>query len=242
MSTRDREFAVRFAIGDEHGARSSVWRIWKGRHKDDIYIAPRSVAGIIKGSLHASTRCHFAVTAQYYEKLTAGTGTKLPARTITTWERRRPSPTQDVVQAVSILFAAELLSKTTHPIEAGTRIIDTPAPGKAIIVDFLFALQAVGQLLLRPNQTELGRIVLSNGELFLVIAGLVGDFDLDSLRRETLPLNEKNSSPFVMEPPSGGDLDELRGGIFFPGTKDGVLRIVEIGPAFTGQTSPASRA
>jgi hypothetical protein len=92
-------------------------------------------------------------------------------------------------------------------------------------------MQAVAQLSLRPNQTELGRVVLSNGELFLVIAGLVEDFDLDRFRRETQPLNEKTRSPFVMELPAGVDPDELRGGIFLPAIRDGVLRIVEIGLA-----------
>jgi hypothetical protein len=229
MSTRDRELTVRFAIGDKQGARSSVWRIWKGRRKDDIYVAPRSVAGIMKGSLHASGHCHFAVTTQHHEKISAGTRTMLPERTITTWERRRPSPTHDVVQAVSILFAAEFLSDKSYPIGPGTRLIDAPVPGNAIIVDFLFAMQAVGQLLLRPNQTELGRVVPANGELFLVIAGLVEDFDSDRFRRQTQPLNEKTWSPFVMEPPAGVDPDKLRGCIFLPGTREGVLRIVEIG-------------
>jgi hypothetical protein len=172
ISIRDRELTVRFAIGDEQGARSSVWRIWKGRGKDDIYVAPRSVAGIMKGSLHASGRCHFAVTTQHYERISTGGGAMLRERTITAWERRRPSPVHDVVQAVSILFAAEFLSDKSYPVGPGTRLIDTPVPGKAIIVDFLFAMQAVGQLLLRPNQTELGRVVLANGELFLVIAGV----------------------------------------------------------------------
>jgi hypothetical protein len=49
VSSRNREFVVRFAVGDDkRGVRSSVWRIWKGRNKDDIYVAPRPVAGNVE--------------------------------------------------------------------------------------------------------------------------------------------------------------------------------------------------
>ena len=153
----------------------------QGRH---LYRAARAVAGLMKGSLHASGRCHFAVTTQHYDKISAGAGEMLPERRITAWERLRPSPINDVALAVSIYFAAELLSEKPHPVEPGTRLIGTPAPGKAIIVDFLFGIPAVGQLLLYPNQTDLGRVTLSNGELFLIIAGLVDDFYLDRFRRQ----------------------------------------------------------
>ena len=30
MANQEREFVVRFAIGDARGLRSSVWRVWKG--------------------------------------------------------------------------------------------------------------------------------------------------------------------------------------------------------------------
>jgi hypothetical protein len=64
MSTnRQREFVVRFAIADERGARSSVWRIWKAKGEDDIYVAPRPIVSITKGSLHANGLCYFSHTS-----------------------------------------------------------------------------------------------------------------------------------------------------------------------------------
>jgi hypothetical protein len=38
----------------ETGARSTAWRIWTVRNADDIYVAARPVAGIMKISLHAT--------------------------------------------------------------------------------------------------------------------------------------------------------------------------------------------
>jgi hypothetical protein len=81
---KEREFVVRFAIADERGARSSVWRIWKGRGKDDIYIAPRAIVSFAKGSVHASGLCYFSLTAQRHDQMVA-----------TQARRERSEPSQD---------------------------------------------------------------------------------------------------------------------------------------------------
>ena len=41
-------------VNPETGAHSTVWRIWTNKHKDDVYIAARPTAGVMKVSLHAS--------------------------------------------------------------------------------------------------------------------------------------------------------------------------------------------
>src|SRR5580704_9206061 len=84
---KDRDFVVRFAIADACGARSSVWRIWKGQGKDDIYIAPRPIVGHAKGSLHASGLCYFSITSQRHAQLVA-TGSAPEHRAFRRWRRR----------------------------------------------------------------------------------------------------------------------------------------------------------
>jgi hypothetical protein len=229
MSGREREFVVRFAVGDKSGARSSVWRIWKGRNKDDIYVAPRPVAGMIKGSLHATGICHFAVTAEYHVQMrTAGGAAE--TRQITTW-RRPATPPDGTMKTVSILFAAEFLSRNSTPVGQDTQLINSPAPGEAIVVDLLFTRFA-GCFLLMPNQRALGLCSLSTGEQFLTIAGRVDDFDAASFRRQFSPVRKVTKPGFVLHQPRA-DPDTLRGAILLPDLGDGTLRIVEIGQPST---------
>ncbi len=44
---------LRFAVG-RPGMRSSLWRLWANRGKDDVYLSTRRSAGIFKISLHES--------------------------------------------------------------------------------------------------------------------------------------------------------------------------------------------
>lgn len=56
--------SISVAIGGPDSLRSSVWRIW-GRPKTcDVYLAPRSVAGTLKTSLHESGQWQSSLTAQ----------------------------------------------------------------------------------------------------------------------------------------------------------------------------------
>jgi hypothetical protein len=62
---------IRFAVADSWGLRSSVWRVWNGRKKDDIYIAPRAMVSVLKCSLHESGLCYFSITAQHHAEMMA---------------------------------------------------------------------------------------------------------------------------------------------------------------------------
>jgi hypothetical protein len=53
--------AVRITVGRDFGPRSFVWRIWS--HKDELYVAPRSVSGEMKTSLHSGGRSRHAFTS-----------------------------------------------------------------------------------------------------------------------------------------------------------------------------------
>lgn len=53
---------MRIAVGLDFGPRSFVWRVWS--HKDELYVAPRSLAGEIKTSLHSGGRSRHAFTSE----------------------------------------------------------------------------------------------------------------------------------------------------------------------------------
>lgn len=226
-SKEEREFVVRFAIADDSGARSSVWRIWKGRRKDDIYIAPRPIVSIAKGSLHASGYCYFSLTSEHHAQMVAA-GTGREKRAFTRW-RRLPTPQAGLVNVVSLLFAAEYLSRNGTPFEPGTALIEAPRPGQAVVVDLLFARG--GRISPQANQHQIGHVGLSTGEEFFIIAGLVDDFDAQAFRRLHQPFGDDTEIGFLEEP-EGVDSDDLRGAIILPALNDGVLRVVEIGPNY----------
>jgi hypothetical protein len=210
-ANRERKFVVRFAVGDKRGIRSSVWRIWKGRRKDDIYIAPRPVVSFIKGSLHASGLCYFSVTAEHHAQMVATGTARREGRALTRWQRLA-TPAAGLVKAVSILFAAEFLSQNFKPVRQDTSLIEPPKPGEAIVIDLLFGRMPGGRFFLLPNQRELGRVALSSGEEFLIIAGLVDDFEAESFRQRHQPAPETTEIDFFQDQPHAHP-DDLRGAI-----------------------------
>ena len=58
----------RFGVCDTVGRQSSVFRVWRGKKTSDIYVAVRSVAGIIKASLHQSGLWQVSFTSQYFHR------------------------------------------------------------------------------------------------------------------------------------------------------------------------------
>jgi hypothetical protein len=55
---------LRWAIGSHDGPRSSAWRVW-GMHQGDLYVAVRSLGGVIKASLHRDGRSYLGFTSEY---------------------------------------------------------------------------------------------------------------------------------------------------------------------------------
>ena len=128
-----------------------------------------------------------------------------------------------------ILFVAEYLQRKFTPVvEENTTLIDVPKTGAAVTVDLVFGRLSGGDLLLRPNQRNLGRVALSSGEEFFIISGLVNDFDAEGFRQTHQPFSANCEVGFFQEPPHI-DPNGLRGAILLPANNDGVLRIVEMG-------------
>lgn len=51
-------YSVRFGVGDPSGLRSSEWVVMWKSDSSDVYLAARTLGGLLKVSLHESGRCH----------------------------------------------------------------------------------------------------------------------------------------------------------------------------------------
>jgi predicted ATPase len=69
-SSKKRPFELRIVIGtQDHRLGSGIWRIWQAKNTDDIYIAPRSIAGQVKVSFHPSGYCYVGFPRQFADRL-----------------------------------------------------------------------------------------------------------------------------------------------------------------------------
>lgn len=50
--------SARCGVADPAGARSSEWLVWWSSSASDVYVAARTLGGILKVSLHESGKCH----------------------------------------------------------------------------------------------------------------------------------------------------------------------------------------
>jgi len=226
-----RDFDIRFAVGDAEGARSSVWRVWKARKTDDIYITPRGAGRVFKISLHANDGyCHLAITAEEVAHPTiSGVPPRRGHRAITSWTRLE-GPTDGYAASLKLLFAAEFLPARGAPLEKPTQLLPIPSLGHAVVVDFLYSRVPLDQMGLAANQVVLGRVGLSTGETVSVIAGTVDDFDAGAFRSRFSPVGNNTEIAFLTRPPEVSD-EHLRGLIILPSSV-GPLYTVEIGPDF----------
>ena len=229
MNNPKRDFVVRFAVGNTAGQRSSVWRVWKSRTKDDVYLAPRPMAHSLKGSLHASGLCYFSITSDKYAQM-ADSGSAPHKRAFVRWHR--PStPKNAFVCATKLLFPSEYLQcKYTPVLEDEVMLIEVPKQKETVVVDLVFG-PAGSEIALGANQRTLAQTTLSNLEEFVIVASTVTDFDADLFQRTHQP-SSPNAKLGFLEVPPHTDPDQLRGALLLPGGDHHPLRIVEIGPAF----------
>ena len=83
-----RDFHYRFAVGSPNGPRSGIWRVWTAKSpKSDIYVAARSLGGIIKVSLHESREWRTAFTFEYASEKFDEAIPVSQSRLIEKWER-----------------------------------------------------------------------------------------------------------------------------------------------------------
>ncbi len=92
MSSRDRGFVLRFAVGSPSANRSSTWRVWVPAGQSDVYLSQRGLGGAFKASLHASGECRFAFTKNFVLQQQSIDNWSRPDRLLDTWARPAIAP------------------------------------------------------------------------------------------------------------------------------------------------------
>jgi len=78
---------IRFAVGEPGTALSGVWTAWSNKNKSDIYVSTRSIAGLLKISLHESGDWRLQWTNQDVAAVHAPEGDFRDWEAIRTWAR-----------------------------------------------------------------------------------------------------------------------------------------------------------
>lgn len=81
--------ALRFGIQDGTGHRAATWKLWTeaADGKSDVYLACRSLGGVLKASLHESGNWHIAYSQRAFEENVKGTIPKFTDRFMEKWPR-----------------------------------------------------------------------------------------------------------------------------------------------------------
>lgn len=158
--------ALRFAIG-EPGRRSTIWRVWPGHPKNDVYLASRKTAGIMKISLHESGDWRM----QFINPSETGTvrwqslsGDEPEGRILHRW--RRPAAVEGWTRALSIWVPYEDLVEVPGEGEPWEDVqwLTPPPPGAAVeVVIYLVEAGAAALEHTSVVQAPDGMFTLING-------------------------------------------------------------------------------
>lgn len=116
--------AIRWAVGNESGRRSSTWRLW-GDKKGDIYVSMRNLGSQLKASIHRDRRCHLGFTSEFAKEAAQRFGTS--DRHWGRWEL----PNESVVRAIQIVIPDSELDTFETEEKNPMRWISAPGPGRA---------------------------------------------------------------------------------------------------------------
>jgi hypothetical protein len=97
QNLRPMKDAIRWAVGNAGGIRSSTWRLWANK-KGDVYLAQRSLGSQFKMSIHQSRYCSVGFTNEYEEEARARFGGESRH-----WEQWK-LPDAPVVRAVEVVI------------------------------------------------------------------------------------------------------------------------------------------
>jgi len=183
MGGRERLLELRVATGaPDQKLASGIWRIWQGKNNNDIYVAPRPVAGAVKVSLHANGYCYCGFTKQYSERLLRDGHYVPPRREFVAWQRP-PTPDNNLLWAVEIWFPPGPLFEPGQLLPKNTWLIEPPPNGKAVVISVGFSRIPKGEAVITPDVRELGHSRLSTGEYVVVFARPV-DFDYEAFKAQ----------------------------------------------------------
>lgn len=185
---------VRFGVGLPGAARSSVWRVWTESAKSDVYVAVRSMAGVMKISLHRSGVCHAALTKSFEARLPQEASLPDGSRYLDRWMRPTHVGSQLVVPCRLVFPASELRHRgpDEEQLDPSIKWLPPPPSTKMIDVACTYSGQVFGSDEWPWKQLGaefIARVMLGNGEVFWLVY-IVTDVDakvpdaIEKARRE----------------------------------------------------------
>lgn len=181
------ERAIRFGIHDGAGRRAATWKLWTepAGGKSDVYLACRSLGGVLKASLHESGNWHIAYSQQAFERDVKGAIPKFTDRFMEKWPR--PS---EIARGITLAFRIVTPWSAVTNAVSGSKtkgvhwLPNAPKP-RATEIDILLVkptTPVTGWPGKRSMGTSLiGSIVLSNAETVWAVCRVVAMPDLTAL-------------------------------------------------------------
>ena len=170
------KYGVRFAIKDDQGKRSNIWKI--AVSKSDMYLMSRGFGSDFKVSFHESGECHFAYTDMFIKR----TGIKNKDRYIDKWQIPIESITTPVHIFSAIFPSYEILN--LDKIENDLKIIWIQSPAANHYID-------VCLYILRINYTNIDQFRFPKGMVLLKDFRMQNGISFVYFYRE-MPLTEDN--------------------------------------------------
>ena len=128
---------ARFVVAGPNGKYSTVWAAWETN--DSIYVAPRSVGGVLKASLHPNSGYRFAFTKEFYKKLD-GVTHNFKKRDFAIWPKPKIIE-NSVTLILSICFPNDFFQAESPPdiVKKSILILQSPSQRCAGCVGFFQA-------------------------------------------------------------------------------------------------------
>jgi hypothetical protein len=160
-------FDLRFAIKNDSGMKSHIWRLWVTSH-GDVYLATRTMAKIEKFSFHKSGICRSAFTTEY------GTPKSLPDRAMYKWNRLQTPPAGEgrAVRVAWLGFPTDFLSRIPELDAKNIVWIDAAPAGCATYVELSYThdSEAFVRMTFQESQDRklLAYVILPTNESFFI--------------------------------------------------------------------------
>ena len=168
------ELTIRFAIGENDGHRSGVWRAWSNSGKSDIYIAIRTIAGFNKVSFHPTGWCSVSMTSQEARANPSALQRQGGTRHLDKWQR--PLMTGDLLSIpLRIRFPASELRPSIDLPPQSQKVIWLRSPPTGHAVDVLCIFTSPTTPDNRPpwksdQSSVIASKQLPNGETFWLVS------------------------------------------------------------------------
>jgi len=131
--SRDDQVAYRFVVRAGDGRCSAQWRVWTGRSRDnkpsdEVYVAPRSLGGEVKVSLHSDGTCLYKLTEKTNPLPRLG-----DRHALHRWTIEDPIPGTSVRRGLRLRFPADELVAGGQG-DAGVAVVGAPPAGSVLLM------------------------------------------------------------------------------------------------------------